>query len=93
MISSGPHPHASRRCLSGRAYSTCAHTLSGTLAALLATPDHLSESRFSLLPTKLPSPAHPRGGIPRPTFVFLQHRTTPLKTEQYPLKIDLRAKV
>ena len=93
MMSSGPNPLSLRRCLPGRAHSTCAHALSGTAVVLLATPDHLSESRFSLLPTGLPLPAHPLGGIDHPTLVFPQPQTTTLETEQYPLKIDLRAKV
>jgi hypothetical protein len=89
MISSGPNPHASRRCLPGRAYSTCAQSPPEDAAVPIATPDPLSESRFLLLKTALPLPS----GILKPTFVFLQHQTATLETEQYPLKIDLRAKV
>ena len=93
MIPPGPNPHAPRRCLPGRAYSTCALALSGTAVLPIATPDNLSESRFSLPPTELPLPTLPLGGIDHLTFVFPPPQTTTLATEQYPLKIDLRAKV
>ena len=71
----------------------CAHALSGTAALPIGTPDHLSEARFLRLPSGLPLPAHLLGGIDNLTFVLPQPLTTTLETEQYPLTIDLPAKV
>jgi hypothetical protein len=56
-------------------------------------PDRLPESRLRRQPNGLLLPARPFGGILNPTFASHQPHTTTLKTEQYPLKIDSRAKV
>ena len=93
MSLSSLNPLSLRRCLPGRAYSPCAHVPSDPAVAPIGAPDRLSDSRFRLLPTGLPLPAHPLGDNDHLTFLFPQPQTITLETEQYPLKTDLRAKV
>jgi hypothetical protein len=93
MISPGPNPPSLRPCLPGRASYPCVHSPFDLAAAPICTPDYRSQSRFFHLPTTPPLPIHPFGNTEASTRSFPEPQITAFETEQYPLKIDLPAKV
>jgi hypothetical protein len=93
MSPSGPNPLSLRHCLPGRTYPTCAHTLSAAAATPIDTPNYPSESRPLRLLTALCLSPGLLASIHNATLLFPQPPTTTLETQQYPLKIELTAKV
>ena len=71
MMPPGPNPLALRRCLPGRAYSTCVHAPSGVVAPPISPPIWRSESLLLRLPTKLRLQAHPFGSTLSPAAITL----------------------
>jgi hypothetical protein len=93
MISPSPNSLALRRCLPGRAYSSCAHTPSDAAVVPIRLANCPSPSLLSRLPAPLRPPIRPLGRIDHPTILYPELQTTTLETEQNPLKIGVRARV
>ena len=93
MIALGPNPFSLRRCLYGRASSTCAHAISDATAVPTPAANRLPESLVLPVPTKLRPPAHPLASTSITPHRLPEPPATTLQTEQNPLKIETRAKV
>ena len=93
MMPPGPIPFSLRRCLPGRAYSTCALAPSAAAALPIGLANYLSVSLLLPLPAQLRLPAYPLDNTAIPTRRFPEPQTTTTETEQNPLKIHPRAKV
>jgi hypothetical protein len=93
MISSAPNPFSLPHCLPGRACYPCALAPSDVVAIPIYGPNCRPQSlllrpttRLRLLPQLLAT-------ADKTTHLSPEPQTTTLETEQYPLKIDLPAKV